>query len=131
VAVTLLSQDQVGPKVGKELGRKATWAVLWSLFLILLYIAWRFTKVSFGLGAIIALFHDILITLGVFSVLNKEVGLTVLAALLTIAVLDQHTIVVFDRIGRTWVTRRMTPRIMDKTSTDPQPHIHRRTTISR
>ena len=48
--------------------------MLWSLILILLYIAWRFTRVSFGLGAVIALFHDILITLGVFSVLNKEVG---------------------------------------------------------
>lgn len=117
VAVTLLSQDQVGPKVGKELGRKATWAVLWSLFLILLYIAWRFTKVSFGLGAIIALFHDILITLGVFSVLNKEVGLTVLAALLTIGGYSiNDTIVVFDRIRENMgLARRMTLlEIMDK-----------------
>jgi preprotein translocase SecF subunit len=115
--VTLLSQDQVGPKVGKELAQKATWAVLWSLILILLYIAWRFTRVSFGLGAVIALFHDILITLGVFSVLNKEVGLTVLAALLTIGGYSiNDTIIVFDRIREnTGLARRMTlHEIMDK-----------------
>ena len=110
VTVTLLSQDQVGPKVGKELAQKATGAVLWSLFLILLYIAWRFTRISFGVGAVLALFHDILITLGIFSVLNKEVGLTVLAALLTIGGYSiNDTIVVFDRIRENMgLARRMT-----------------------
>jgi len=99
VQLTLLSQDTVGPKVGSELEEKATLAILWSLVLILIYIAWRFTRFSFGLGAVIALFHDILITLGLFSILNREISLTVVAAFLTIGGYSiNDTIVVFDRI---------------------------------
>ncbi len=113
----LLSQDSVGPKVGKELAKKATLAILWSLVLILIYIAWRFTRVSFGLGAVIALFHDILITLGLFSVLNKEVSLTVVAAFLTIGGYSiNDTIVVFDRIRENMgLIRRMSfAELIDK-----------------
>jgi preprotein translocase SecF subunit len=99
VALTLLSQETVGPKVGSELEEKATLAILWSLVLILIYIAWRFTRFSFGLGAVLALFHDILITLGLFSILNREISLTVVAAFLTIGGYSiNDTIVVFDRI---------------------------------
>ncbi len=99
VTLTLLSQETVGPKVGSELEEKATLAILWSLVLILIYIAWRFTRFSFGFGAVLALFHDILITLGLFSVLNREISLTVVAAFLTIGGYSiNDTIVVFDRI---------------------------------
>jgi len=99
LVVDLRRTETVGPKVGKELAGKAAGAIMWSLVLILIYIAWRFTRVSFGLGAVIALFHDILITLGAFSVLKLEVSLTVVAAFLTIGGYSiNDTIIVFDRI---------------------------------
>jgi preprotein translocase subunit SecF len=99
VSLELLSEDTVGPKIGGELEQKATLAIIWSLVLILIYIAWRFTRFSFGIGAVLALFHDILITLGVFSLLNREIDLTVVAAFLTIGGYSiNDTIVVFDRI---------------------------------
>jgi preprotein translocase SecF subunit len=109
-SVVLLSQETVGPKIGEELEQKAALAVLWSLVLILGYIAWRFTRFSFGLGAVIALFHDILITLGLFSILDIEVTLTVVAAFLTIGGYSiNDTIVVFDRIRENLgLSRRIT-----------------------
>jgi len=109
VTVELLSEDTVGPKIGDELEKKATMAILWSLVLILLYIAWRFTRFSFGIGAVAALFHDILITLGIFSLLGREIDLTVVAAFLTIGGYSiNDTIVVFDRIRENMgLARRM------------------------
>ncbi len=109
VSIDLLSEDSVGPKIGNELEQKATLAILWSLVLILIYIAWRFTRFSFGFGAVAALFHDILITLGVFSVLGREIDLTVVAAFLTIGGYSiNDTIVVFDRIRENMgLARRM------------------------
>jgi preprotein translocase subunit SecF len=105
--VELMSQETVGPKIGKELERKAATAILWSLVLILVYIAWRFTRFSFGIGAVVALFHDILITLGVFSFMDREVSLTVVAAFLTIGGYSiNDTIVVFDRIRENLGTSR-------------------------
>ncbi|RME00480.1 MAG: protein translocase subunit SecF [Calditrichaeota bacterium] len=95
---TLLSVDSVGPKIGKELRTAAIWAVLVSLFLILIYIWIRFEFV-FGVGAIIALFHDVLITLGLFTLFRLEISLSVVAAFLTIVGYSLNdTIVVFDRI---------------------------------
>jgi preprotein translocase SecF subunit len=115
--VNFLSQEEVGPKIGKELERKATNAILYSLVLILGYIAFRFSRFSFGLGAVAALFHDILITLGLFSVLNIEVSLTVVAAFLTIGGYSiNDTIVVFDRIRENMgLLKRMTfAEVIDK-----------------
>ncbi|MDQ7065303.1 MAG: protein translocase subunit SecF [candidate division KSB1 bacterium] len=95
---TMLSVESVGPKIGKELRSAAVWAVLVSLALILLYIWIRFEFV-FGVGAIVALFHDVLITLGIFSILRMEISLSVVAAFLTIVGYSLNdTIVVFDRI---------------------------------
>jgi len=110
LVVTLMSQEEVGPKIGQELERKAANAILYSLVLILAYIAFRFSRISFGLGAVIALFHDILITLGLFSVMNIEVSLTVVAAFLTIGGYSiNDTIVVFDRIRENMgLLKRMT-----------------------
>ena len=95
---TVLSIDSVGPKIGKELQDKASKAVLFSLLGMLVYIAIRF-KFAYGVGAVLALFHDVLITLGLLSLFNKEISLTVIAALLTLIGFSiNDTIVVFDRI---------------------------------
>lgn len=94
----LLSRDIVGPKIGQELRSQAIMAVLISLVLILFYIWIRFELV-FGIGAVIALFHDVLITFGVFSLFRLEISLAVVAAFLTIVGYSLNdTIVVFDRI---------------------------------
>ncbi|MBC8385700.1 MAG: protein translocase subunit SecF [Candidatus Cloacimonetes bacterium] len=91
-------QEEVGPRIGEELGEKALLAIFWALLGIILYIWWRF-QFTFGLAAVAALFHDVLITIGIFSILGKEVSLPVVAALLTIIGYSLNdTIVVFDRI---------------------------------
>jgi preprotein translocase subunit SecF len=88
----------VGPKIGAELQQKAILATLYSLAGMLVYIAFRFEWV-YGLAAVVAVFHDTIITLGIFSVLDKEISLTVVAALLTLIGYSMNdTIVVFDRI---------------------------------
>lgn len=98
VTVDLRRNEQVGPKVGSELRQKAIWAVLTSLGAILLYVGFRY-EFKFALGAVVALFHDVYVTLGVLCFLNREVSLTVVAALLTIAGFSiNDKIVVFDRI---------------------------------
>jgi SecD/SecF fusion protein len=95
----LRRQEAVGPKIGKELKADAVSAILVSLVLIVLYIWWRFKHIQFGVGAVAALFHDVLITLGVFSLMDKEISLAIVAALLTIVGYSLNdTIVVFDRI---------------------------------
>src|SRR5262245_15532022 len=90
--------ETVGPRIGNELRQKAIWAVLGSLAGILLYVGIRY-EFKFALGAVVALFHDVFITLGMLCFTGREVSLTVLAALLTIAGYSiNDTIVVFDRI---------------------------------
>jgi preprotein translocase subunit SecF len=94
----LRRNEIVGPKVGGELRQKAVWAVLTSLGAILLYVGFRY-EFKFALGAVIALFHDVFVTLGFLCFANREVSLTVLAALLTLAGFSiNDKIVVFDRI---------------------------------
>lgn len=94
----LRMKESVGPRIGKELRRAAVWAILISLALILIYISWRF-EFTFAVGAVVALFHDVMITLGIFSLLNLEISLAVVAAFLTIIGYSLNdTIVVFDRI---------------------------------
>ncbi len=90
--------DTVGPKIGAELKTKAIQAALVVLLGLLVYIGFRF-KVRYAVAAIAALFHDVLITLGIFIFLEKEFTLTILAAVLTIIGYSLNdTIVVFDRI---------------------------------
>ena len=90
--------ETVGPKVGSELKSKAFQAALYALGGILIYIAIRF-QVKYGVAAIAALFHDVTITLGIFSLMDKEFTLTIVAALLTtIGYSLNDTIVVFDRV---------------------------------
>ncbi len=88
----------VGPQVGDELAEDGGLALLYSMFGILLYVAWRF-EYKFSLGSVAALVHDVLITLGVFSVFGMEFDLTVLAAVLAVIGYSLNdTIVVYDRI---------------------------------
>ncbi|HET7499263.1 MAG TPA: protein translocase subunit SecF [Candidatus Eisenbacteria bacterium] len=90
--------ENVGPRVGGELRAAAVKAVFLALGMILVYVAIRYDW-RYSMGAVVALFHDVFITLGAVSIFNKEVTLTVVAALLTIAGFSiNDTIVVFDRI---------------------------------
>jgi preprotein translocase subunit SecF len=90
--------EMVGPKVGAELRTKALLATLYALAGMLVYIAFRFEWI-YGLGAVIACFHDTIITIGLFSIFNKDIDMTVIAALLTLVGYSMNdTIVIFDRI---------------------------------
>ncbi len=94
----VLSVTQIGPKIGGELRRAAFYSVVVALIGLLIYISWRF-EFKFAIGAVIALFHDVIATLGVFTILGMEFNLTVLAAFLTIVGYSiNDTIVVYDRI---------------------------------
>ncbi len=90
--------EVVGPKVGAELRKQAIYVTLYALGGMLVYIAFRFEWV-YGAAAVLAVFHDVLITLGFFSLLKFEISLTVIAALLTLVGYSMNdTIVIFDRI---------------------------------
>jgi len=94
----VLSKGIISPKIGSELSGKAVMAIFSALALILLYISLRF-EFKFALGAIAALSHDVLITLGIFSLLSYEISLPIIAAFLTIVGYSLNdTIVIFDRI---------------------------------
>jgi len=93
-------EELVGPKVGSELSRRATLAVIYALIAILIYISLRF-EFKFAVGAVAALVHDVLITLGAFSLTGREMTLPVIAALLTIVGYSLNdTIVIYDRIRK-------------------------------
>lgn len=104
----VLREDRVGPKIGEELKLQALLAVVISLLGILIYLSFRF-KWIFAVGAVIALFHDVLITVGLYSILygvipglNLEVDLTVIAAFLTLVGYSiNDTVIVFDRVRET------------------------------
>ena len=92
------SVDEVGSMVGADLKKSGTYAVLFSLVAILIYVGFRF-QFGFGLGALVALAHDALISLGLFSLCGRQVSLIVITALLTIIGYSVNdTVVVFDRI---------------------------------
>ena len=98
----------VGPKVGEELTNDGGLAMLYALIGILIYVAFRF-EYRFALGSISALIHDVIITLGVFSLLQIEFDLTVLAAILAVIGYSLNdTIVVFDRIRENFLSTRHT-----------------------
>lgn len=98
---TIRSAEVIGPKIGAEMRNKAVLAVLYALGGMLVYLAFRFEFV-YGLAAVIAVFHDVVITLGFFSLTDKEISLNVIAALLTLVGYSMNdTIVVFDRIRET------------------------------
>ncbi len=102
---SVLKEDIVGPKIGEELKRDAVMAIIFALIAILIYLGFRF-KFIFAFGAVAALFHDVLITLGLFSILyglfpglNLDIDITIVAAFLTlIGYSINDTVIVFDRI---------------------------------
>ena len=96
----------VGAVVGKQLQRQALYATLYSLAGMLVYLWFRF-ELIYGVAAVVAVFHDTLITIGAFSLTNKEISLTVIAAILTLIGYSMNdTIVVFDRIRENLKLRR-------------------------
>ena len=102
----ILSASSVGPKVGDDLKRQAVFATLYALGGILVYIAFRFEWI-YGAAAVFAVFHDTLVTLGLFSLFNREINLTVIAALLTLVGYSVNdTIVIFDRMRENLKIRR-------------------------
>lgn len=97
-SLAILSKETVGPQVGHDLRKKATQAIVWALIGMLIYIGIRF-KLAYGVAAILTLAHDVLITLGIFSLTNREINLPVIAAMLTIVGYSLNdTIVIFDRV---------------------------------
>src|SRR5262245_47748061 len=106
----VLSADNVGPQVGKDLQKKALLAIIWSTIGMLAYIAFRFRSVPFGVGAIVALIHDTLITVGLLALLGREFDLIVVAALLTlIGYSVNDTVVVYDRVRENLKTPKKEP----------------------
>ena len=107
----ILSMEKVGPKIGAELSGDAVMAIFSALALILIYISVRF-EWKYAVGAIAALAHDVTVTLGIFSILDYELSLAVIAAFLTIVGYSLNdTIVIFDRV-------RENIKIMKKLSLD-------------
>ncbi len=101
--------ETVGARVGADLKRRGILSVIFAIIGMLIYITWRF-QFSFGLGAIVALAHDVLITLGAISIAGKEIDLVIIAALLTIVGYSVNdTIVVYDRIRENIRKRRRAP----------------------
>jgi preprotein translocase subunit SecF len=108
--------QSVGPKVGAQLRSQAIWATMYALAGMLVYIAFRFEWV-YGAAAVIAVFHDVLITLGFFSLRHYEISLTVIAALLTLVGYSMNdTIVIFDRVRENLrlMRRESFPEIVNK-----------------
>lgn len=101
----VVKEDKIGPKIGKELRQDAFYAIIWAFLAIMAYIGIRF-KFAYGLGAVLALVHDVLVTLGFLTILNGlipglnlEISQEIIAAFLTlIGVSVNDTVVVFDRI---------------------------------
>ena len=101
----IMSYMKVDPTIADDIKTSALWAVIGSLLVVFLYILFRFRKMSFSIGAVIAVFHDVLIVLGVFSILHSvmpfdmEIGQSFIAAILTVVGYSLNdTVVIFDRI---------------------------------
>jgi preprotein translocase subunit SecF len=113
----------VGPQVGKELTEKGGLAMIYALIGILIYVAWRF-EWRFAIGSVVALIHDVLVTLGLFSLLHLEFSLPVLAAILAVIGYSLNdTIVVFDRVRENFrkIRRGDVQEIMDRSINQTLP----------
>jgi SecD/SecF fusion protein len=97
--IQILRIERVGPVAGKHLKTKAFWALAWSLIIILVYVAFRFKHVNFAVAGVIALIHDVLVTLGFLVVTGRPIDLLTITAFLTIAGFSiNDTIVIYDRV---------------------------------
>lgn len=125
--VGIMESMQVGPTIADDIKQDAVWAVLGSLIVVFLYILFRFRKWQFSLGAVAAVFHDVLIVLGIFSLLYKflpfeEVNQSFIAAILTVVGYSLNdTVVIFDRIReyandhQDWVFSKVVNRALSST----------------
>jgi preprotein translocase subunit SecF len=96
---TVQRAEFVGPAVGRALSEQAFWAVVWATILIIVYVAFRFRSMLWGFCSIVALVHDVLSVVGIFSILNKDISITVVAGILTLAGYSMNdTIVIYDRM---------------------------------
>jgi len=103
------STTEIGPKIGERLKRNALWAILAATGGLLIYIAWRF-QFRFSVGATIATLHDVIAVLGIFYIMDREINLIIVSALLAIAGYSlTDTVVVFDRIRENLKTRLKDP----------------------
>jgi len=106
----LLSAENVGPQVGADLQKKALLAVIWSSIGMLAYVAFRFRSLPFGVGAVVAIVHDTLITVGLLALFGREFNLVVVAALLTLVGYSMNdTVVVYDRVRENQRTPKKEP----------------------
>ncbi len=95
----LMRVEKVGPSIGKHLRKSARLALLWSLIGILIYVGFRFKNVGFAVAGVIALFHDVFVAIGFLAATGRELNITIVAALLTIAGYSiNDTIVIYSRI---------------------------------
>jgi preprotein translocase subunit SecF len=123
------STDEVSPQVGSELRNRAIWATILACIGMMLYVAFRFKSWGFGIGGVVAVFHDVLITLGIFSVMQWEINLTVIAALLTLVGFSMNdTIVIFDRVRELLRIKRR--ESLDKLTNDAINETMSRTVIT-
>lgn len=99
VPYTVLQTNSVGPAVGSDMTERALWSILLSFVFIVIYVAFRFNNILWGLSGIVALFHDLFLMAVAFSVTQREIDLVVVAAFLTVAGFSiNDTIVIFDRM---------------------------------
>ena len=99
VPYTVLMTNSVGPAVGENMTERALWSILLSLVFIIIYVAFRFSNILWGVSGVIALFHDLFVMLFAFSLTQREIDLVVVAAFLTVAGFSiNDTIVIFDRM---------------------------------
>ena len=106
-AAAIKSTEEVSPQVGGELRQGAIFSSLAACIGMLIYVAYRFKSLGFGIGGVTAVFHDVLMTVGLFSIMQWEINLTVVAALLTLVGFSMNdTIVIFDRIREIMRTKR-------------------------
>ncbi|MDO8662821.1 MAG: protein translocase subunit SecD [Candidatus Omnitrophota bacterium] len=97
--IQILRIERVGPIAGKHLKEKALWALAWSLIIILIYVTFRFKHFNFAIAGVIALIHDVLVTLGFLAVTGRPIDLLSITAFLTIAGYSiNDTIVIYDRV---------------------------------
>ncbi len=108
---SLVGAENVGPQIGSELRKKGILAVVLSLVGMLLYIWFRF-ELRFGMGALVAVFHDVMVVLGLYAIFNFEFNLTTVAAFLTLVGYSVNdTVVIFDRVRENMRKSRRQPLI--------------------
>ncbi len=99
VPYTVQQTNSVGPAVGESMTERALWAILLSLVFIIIYVAFRFSNILWGVSGVVALFHDLFVMAVAFSLTGREIDLVVVAAFLTVAGFSiNDTIVIFDRM---------------------------------